>query len=119
MNVLEVYEEVKTAVERARNEKIRTLLEARTYRYLGHSMSDPATYRTKEEVDSYRKQDPILILQERMLEAGIVPESAVKELDGQCKAKAEEAVKFAEESEAPAVETLWEDVLVRKCNMQN
>jgi pyruvate dehydrogenase E1 component subunit alpha len=112
MNVLEVYEEMKIAVERARTEKIPTLIEARTYRYLGHSMSDPATYRTKEEVDSYRKQDPIVILQDQMLEAGIVGEAEIKELDARCKTIAEEAVKFAEASEKPALETLWEDVVV-------
>ena len=74
-------------------------------------MSDPATYRTKEEVDSYRKQDPIVILQDQMLEAGIVRDAEIKELDVRCKTIAEEAVKFAEESEKPTLESLYEDIL--------
>ena len=59
MDVLSVYEQVKMAVDRARVKKMPSLLEIKTYRYMGHSMSDPATYRTKEELAEYRRQDPI------------------------------------------------------------
>ncbi|MBN1844044.1 MAG: pyruvate dehydrogenase (acetyl-transferring) E1 component subunit alpha, partial [Sedimentisphaerales bacterium] len=98
MDVLEVYEQVNIAVRQARQEKIPTLLEARTYRYLGHSMSDPATYRTKEEVESFRKQDPILILQDRMTRAGLLSPEQAKQMDDAGKKAAEEAIRFAEQS---------------------
>jgi pyruvate dehydrogenase E1 component alpha subunit len=63
MNVLTVYEEVRRAVQMAKKEGKPSFLEIKTYRYKGHSMSDPATYRTREEVDDYKRQDPIYILQ--------------------------------------------------------
>lgn len=59
MSVVESYKAVKIAVDRARKESLPTLLEAETYRYRGHSMSDPGTYRTKEEVENYKNIDPI------------------------------------------------------------
>ena len=65
MDVLAVYESIKDAVALVRAESQPSLLEFRTYRYMGHSMSDPATYRTKEEVLKQKEQDPILILKKK------------------------------------------------------
>jgi pyruvate dehydrogenase E1 component alpha subunit len=111
MDVLAVYEEVSRAVSRAREEKLPSFLEFVTYRYRGHSMSDPAHYRTKEELEEYKSQDPLLILKKRMLEAGALTEEQYEALDAECRQTSEEAARFAEESPEPAPESLYEDVL--------
>jgi pyruvate dehydrogenase E1 component alpha subunit len=74
-------------------------------------MSDPAKYRTPEELESYKKQDPILILRSRMEESGRLTEQAYAALDAECKSVCDEAVKFAEESPEPALSALYEDIL--------
>ncbi len=110
MDVLAVYENVGEAVKLARNDSQPSLLEIRTYRYMGHSMSDPATYRTKEELKMHKQQDPILILKDKMTAAGVISDEQYKQMDQKCKQTAAEAVEFAEASQAPAIETLYEDV---------
>jgi pyruvate dehydrogenase E1 component alpha subunit len=112
MDVIEVYQEVSKAVEQARKSGLPSLLEARTYRYKGHSMSDPAKYRTKEEVEEYKKQDPILILKDKLLQEGILTEKEYEKYDSQIQAIVDEAVEFAERSEEPALHTMYEDILV-------
>ena len=72
MNVLEVYEEMLQAVRIARESGLSSFLEIKTYRYRGHSMSDPAKYRTREELDEYRQQDPILLSKDALIEYGII-----------------------------------------------
>jgi pyruvate dehydrogenase E1 component alpha subunit len=101
-----------TAVERARTESQPSLLEIRTYRYVGHSMSDAAhgTYRTKEEVEEYRQRDPIVVLERRMRDAGLLDDAGLKALNDEVLAEVDDAVKFAEESPDPAPEELWTDV---------
>jgi pyruvate dehydrogenase E1 component alpha subunit len=101
------------AVERARLESLPTLLEMRTYRYVGHSMSDAAhgTYRSKEEVEEYRQRDPIKLLQAYMRTAGMIDDAGIAALDREVIAEVEDAVTFAEESPDPAPEALWTDVL--------
>jgi pyruvate dehydrogenase E1 component alpha subunit len=110
MNVLTVFEEVSAAVESAR-EGNPMLIEARTYRYRGHSMSDPATYRTKDEVEDYRRQDPILILKAAMEERALLSAEEYASLDEAARKQADESVAFAEASPEPALETLTQDVL--------
>lgn len=110
MDVLAVYENVASAVELARNESTPSLLEVRTYRYMGHSMSDPATYRSKEELQRHKQQDPILILKDKLIAETIITQDAYKEMDQQCKNIALAAVDYAESSDWPAIETLYEDV---------
>jgi pyruvate dehydrogenase E1 component alpha subunit len=110
MDVHGVFDAVSRAVERARTGEP-SLLEVRTYRYRGHSMSDPAKYRTREEVDAYKAQDPILLLKQRMVDAGAMDEAAYRKLDDEAKAECERAVQFAEESPEPGLESLYEDVL--------
>ncbi len=110
MDVLAVYENVIQAVKLARNDSQPSLLEIRTYRYMGHSMSDPATYRTKEELQTHKQQDPILILKDKMTAEGVITDEQYKQMDQQCKQTVVEAVEFAEASQNPAIETLYEDV---------
>jgi pyruvate dehydrogenase E1 component alpha subunit len=111
MDVVEVYNDVKEAVERVRAEATPLFLEIKTYRYRGHSMSDPAKYRTPEELESYKKQDPILILKSRMEESGSLTEDQYAAMDGAVKQICDDAVKFAEESPEPDPSALYEDVL--------
>ena len=100
------------AVERARTESKPTLLEIRTYRYVGHSMSDAAhgTYRTKDEVEEFRKRDPIVVLRERMGEEELLDDEAYEALDREAIAAVEDALQFAEESPDPDPSELWTDV---------
>ncbi|NLA83084.1 MAG: pyruvate dehydrogenase (acetyl-transferring) E1 component subunit alpha [Clostridiales bacterium] len=110
MDVLEVYEETQKAIKMVKEEKTPVLLEIQTYRYRGHSMSDPAKYRTKEEVEEYRNQDPIIILENKMTEAGLLTKEEYTEIDKRCKNIANESVRFAEESEEPPLEAMYEDI---------
>jgi len=111
MDVLEVYREVKDAAARVRTESTPIFLEIKTYRYRGHSMSDPAKYRTPEELESYKKQDPLLIMKSRMEESGSLGDGQYEAMDAECKALCDDAVKFAEESPEPGPSALYEDVL--------
>jgi pyruvate dehydrogenase E1 component alpha subunit len=110
MDAREVHREVSAAVERARSESLPTFLEMLTYRYRGHSMSDPAKYRTQEELEEYRRQDPIIILHSAMTEAGALTDAEFEAMDDECKTVVDEAVKFAEESPEPAPAELYTDV---------
>jgi len=100
------------AVERARTESKPTLLEVQTYRYMGHSMSDAAhgTYRTKDEVEEYRKRDPIVLLKDHMFAAGSLDDQGYLDLEEEVRAEVEDAVTFAEESPDPSPEALYTDV---------
>ena len=88
------------AVTRAREEKLPTLLEIRTYRFMGHSMSDPihGHYRTKEEVEEHRKRDPIALWSRFLLDEGLMTEESIKAMDADVMAEVEDAYKFAEEA---------------------
>lgn len=110
MEVLEVHAAVAEAVRRARQEHLPTLMEIKTYRYRGHSMSDPARYRTKEELEAYRQQDPIQIFRRQLAEAGRLTDQQFAAMDAEAKARVEAAVKFAEQSPEPPLETMYEDV---------
>src|SRR5262245_11547250 len=109
-DVLEVREAVRRAAKRARAENLPILVEAKTYRFRGHSMSDPAKYRTKEEVEEWMKRDPIRILAQRIYELGVANEAQLKAIDDEAKHEVAEAVKFADESPVPAPATLYDDV---------
>lgn len=73
-------------------------------------MSDPARYRTKEELEKYKSQDPITILRKKMADAGLLTDEEFKELDNKCKEIVNESVRFAEESEEPPLEAIYEDI---------
>jgi pyruvate dehydrogenase E1 component alpha subunit len=113
MNALTVYDATKRAVERARKGGHPTLLEVRTYRFMGHSMSDPlhGVYRTKDEVEEQKARDPITQLAGKLKEEGTIDQSALDAMDADVHREVEEAVKFADESPDPAPEELSTDVL--------
>jgi pyruvate dehydrogenase E1 component alpha subunit len=110
MNVLNVYEEMKKLVDQSRKTGKAFLVDLKTYRYKGHSMSDPAKYRTKEELEAYKQQDPIIQLKSDMIEAKLITEEEFKELDNQIKKRVQESVDFAEESPEPPIHTMYEDI---------
>ena len=111
-DVLEVYDATSKAVERARTEKKPTLLEIRTYRFMGHSMSDPihGHYRTKEEVEEQRQRDPIQVWSRKLIDDGIMDEDAIRALDEEVQAEVMDAYEFAEQAPDPEPEELWTDV---------
>jgi pyruvate dehydrogenase E1 component alpha subunit len=109
-DVFEVRECVRRAIKRARTESLPILVEAKTYRFRGHSMADPAKYRTREEVAEWMKLDPIRILTERIYRLGIANEEQLKTIDEEVKKEIAAAAKFAEESPAPDPETLYDHI---------
>jgi pyruvate dehydrogenase E1 component alpha subunit len=112
MDVLAVRETVGRAVERARRDGTPALIEARTYRFRGHSMRDPAgaVYRTKEEVEREKLRDPIVLFRERALKAGLLAADDVKEIDKAVSDLVDEAVAFAEASPEPPASELFTDI---------
>jgi pyruvate dehydrogenase E1 component alpha subunit len=114
MKVEAVYEAAKNAVERARKGDGPTLLDVKTYRFKGHSMSDPQTYRSKEEVEEFKNQDPIDWTLNEIYKNKIASEDEIKAINEKVKALVEESVKFAEESEFPQPEALYEYVYAQK-----
>ncbi len=113
MDLVAVRQVLGEAIDRARTEKRPALIEAETYRYRGHSMSDPGKYRTKEEVEGMMKYDPIYVFGQRLMEQERVSQTELDAFDKEVVAIVDEAVKFAEESPFPTVESLYEDVYVR------
>jgi pyruvate dehydrogenase E1 component alpha subunit len=111
-DVLVVREAMERAVARARDESKPTLLEVRTYRYVGHSMSDAAhgTYRTKDEVEEYRRRDPIKLLADRMRGEGTLDDAGWDALEADVKAEVEDAVAFADSSPDPDPSELYTNV---------
>ncbi len=109
-DVLEVREAVRRAAKRARTESLPILVEAKTYRFRGHSMSDPAKYRTKEEVEEWMKRDPIRNLAQRIYELGAGNEAQLTAIDEEAKRDVAAAVKFADESPLPDPATLFDDI---------
>lgn len=113
MDLMAVRTVLSEAIERARKEKRPTLIEAETYRYRGHSMSDPGKYRTKEEVEQMMKFDPIYVFGQRLMEQERFTQPELDALDGEVTAIVDECVRFSEDSPWPSVESLYEDVYVR------
>lgn len=114
MDVLDVKEKVSQAVQMCREGKGPVLVEARTYRYFGHSLSDQQRYRTKEELEEYRQRDPILLLRHRMLEAGIATEAEMDAVMEQARQTIDEAERFAKASPLPPAVELFDDLYVPK-----
>jgi len=113
MDVLAVREAAAKALDYVRCGKGPMILEMMTYRYRGHSMSDPAKYRTREEVDEMRKgHDPIDHLGARIIEAGAATEAELKEIDREIRARIAEAADFATSAPEPEAAELWTDILV-------
>lgn len=109
-DVVAVYEKMQEAVEYVRNGNGPVLVESLTYRWFGHSTSDPGKYRTKEEVDSWKKKDPIVKFRNYLVDNNLATVQELDELDVQSKAAVEDAVKFALNSPEPSYESAFEDV---------
>ncbi|MFN5371617.1 MAG: thiamine pyrophosphate-dependent enzyme, partial [Bacteroidia bacterium] len=102
------------AVNHARSGKGPVLLEIKTYRFRGHSMSDPGKYRTKEEVEEYKKQDPIEQVLATLKKKKWITEAEIEAIDERIKAVVEESVRFSEESPYPDPSELYRDVYVQE-----
>lgn len=110
MDVLAVREATLRAVERARKDYLPTLLEIRTYRFMGHSMSDPGNYRTRAEIEKYQERDPLKLFSASLLEEKVMDQKALDELDRKIHEEVEDSLKFADESPLPEPEELYTDV---------
>jgi pyruvate dehydrogenase E1 component alpha subunit len=113
MNVEAVHEAMVQACEHARSGKGPVYLEMRTYRYRGHSMSDPAKYRTKEEVENYKAQDPVEIVRQILISNKFATEEEIEAINARVNEVVEDSVRFAEESPYPDPSELYKDVYVQ------
>ncbi|MBA3578522.1 MAG: pyruvate dehydrogenase (acetyl-transferring) E1 component subunit alpha [Gemmatimonadaceae bacterium] len=113
-DVFAVRDAISRAVERARSNKTPTLLEMRTYRFMGHSMSDAVsgTYRTKAELEEEMRRDPIILLKTHMTGAGEIDDDAYAKLDDEIKAEVQDSWDFADASPEPELEELYANVVV-------
>ncbi|HEX8181774.1 MAG TPA: pyruvate dehydrogenase (acetyl-transferring) E1 component subunit alpha [Pyrinomonadaceae bacterium] len=107
MDVLAVYEATRRAAERARQESLPTLLEVRTYRFMGHSMSDPGNYRTRAEIEKFQERDPIKVFADSLKQKQMLDDNALKEIEQRVRAEVEQALKFADSSPEPAPAELF------------
>jgi len=114
MSVEAVHLAMEKVVAHARSGKGPCLLEMRTYRYKGHSMSDPGKYRTKEEVEQYKSMDPIDIVLKTILEKKIATEKEIETISERVKNVVEESVRFSEESPFPDASEVYADVYMQK-----
>ena len=114
MNPVKVAEALDEAISRARNGKGPSLLEMKTYRYRGHSMSDAQKYRTKEEVEEYRKIDPITQVKDILIQNSYASEEEISVMDSRVKERVLECQKFAEESPFPEINVMYDAVYEQK-----
>ncbi len=112
MDVMNVYEEAKKAIEYVRAGNGPYLLEVITYRFMGHSMGDPERYRDKQEIEKWREEDPIGIFRKKLISKKTATAKALDEIEERAMQDAEKAVEFGEASPEPAPEALFEDVYV-------
>jgi TPP-dependent pyruvate/acetoin dehydrogenase alpha subunit len=110
MDILAVREALAEQIRIAREERRPTLLEAFTYRFRGHSAADPEVYRTKDEVEEWRKKDPIIVFAQRLEEDGVLAEGDLDELRQRAEERVMVAVEFADASPEPALETLYDNL---------
>jgi pyruvate dehydrogenase E1 component alpha subunit len=112
MDVIDTHAVTSEALRRAREERQPILVEAITYRFRGHSMADPEEYRTKEQVEEWRRRDAISSFGARLVEAGVIDDAELAQLDADAIAAVDEAVAFADASPFPPPESLYDDVYV-------
>jgi pyruvate dehydrogenase E1 component alpha subunit len=112
MDVLDVHKVVSKAIEKARTERQPMLVEAVTYRYRGHSMADPEEYREKAEVEEWRARDPIQSFADRLVEEDVLSQDDVTKIDEDAMKTIDEAVKFADKSPFPDLDSLYDDIYV-------
>ncbi|MBA3328132.1 MAG: pyruvate dehydrogenase (acetyl-transferring) E1 component subunit alpha [Solirubrobacterales bacterium] len=112
MDVLDTHTVTCEALRIAREERRPVLVEAVTYRFRGHSMADPEEYRTKDQVEEWRKRDPIEVFGDRLVAEGVLEEDERLRIDAQAVQRVDAAVAFADASEHPAPDSLYDDVYV-------
>jgi pyruvate dehydrogenase E1 component alpha subunit len=112
MDVLDTHDVVGEALRRAREDRRPVLVEAVTYRFRGHSMADPEEYRTKEQVEEWRKRDPIATFAKRLVDAEHLTDDDVDRLDREAIERVDDAVAFADDSPHPEPESLYDDIYV-------
>jgi len=112
MDVLDVHAATTDALRKAREERRPQLVEAVTYRYRGHSMADPEEYRTKEEVEEWRRQDPIVTFRKRLADDDVLSDEDAEALDEEAVKTIDEAVEFADQSPFPDLDSLYDDIYV-------
>jgi pyruvate dehydrogenase E1 component alpha subunit len=112
MDFDKVYEVIKKASDEIRSSSFPQIIEVKTYRYKGHSMSDPAKYRTKEEVDGYKMHDPIELLRSKLIQQNHIDEDQIKEIEKRVKSVVQEAVDFAQISSEPNENELYTDIYI-------
>ena len=110
MDVMAVREATLRAIERARKDGSPTLLEIRAYRFMGHSMSDPGNYRTRDEIKKYQERDPIVLFKDSLKESKVLGDKDFEKIEQEAIEAVDKAVKFAEESPFPAESELYTDV---------
>jgi pyruvate dehydrogenase E1 component alpha subunit len=112
MDVVDTHKVTSEALAIARDERRPVLVEAVTYRFRGHSMADPEEYRTKEQVDEWRKRDPLLVFGDQLVAAGVLGEDEREQMDVETIARVDEAVAFADASAHPSPNDLYDDIYV-------
>ena len=112
MDVLDTHAVTAEALRIAREERRPMLIEAITYRFRGHSMADPEEYRTREQVEEWRKRDPIEAFGERLVAEGVITQEQREQLDADAIARIDQAVAYADASPEPSPESLYDDVYV-------
>jgi pyruvate dehydrogenase E1 component alpha subunit len=110
MDVLAMRRATQRAIKRARENYLPTLIEARTYRYMGHSMSDPGNYRTRAEIEKYQERDPIKVFTAHLKDNGILTDKDIADFEVQVKEQVQSSVRFAEESPEPDPSELYTNV---------
>jgi pyruvate dehydrogenase E1 component alpha subunit len=110
MDVMAVRQATLRAVERARKQYLPSLLEIQTYRFMGHSMSDPGQYRTRAEIEKHQERDPIKVFTESLKEKNQLGDEELKAMEDRVREEVERAVKFADSSPEPAPEELYTDI---------
>lgn len=114
MSVESVHDAIEKAAKHCRDGKGPMLLEVKTYRYKGHSMSDPQKYRTKDELNEYKEKDPIANILNVIKEKKWLTDKQIDEIEERVKGKVEESITFAEESAAPSLDELYKDVYMQE-----
>jgi pyruvate dehydrogenase E1 component alpha subunit len=112
MSCEEVHKGIERAVRRAREGGGPTFLEIKTYRFRGHSMSDPAKYRTKEELENYKEKDPIVEVMQTIRKNGWATDAELDEINNKVQKEVDDCVQFAEESPWPDISELYKDIYV-------
>jgi pyruvate dehydrogenase E1 component alpha subunit len=110
MDVLKMRQATQRAIKRAREEHLPTLIEARTYRYMGHSMSDPGNYRTRAEIEKHQERDPIKLFIDSLKTNNIIGDDDLAQIEAQVKKDVDQSVRFAEESPLPDESELYTNI---------